>query len=134
MENLDNTKLEKSETSVIRYFGSNTNFVQMPNPLLMHALEDEGEPFDLIVYSLLYSSCFNRNKGDFNTKFNLSTMSELLSASDKVVRESLNRLIKAKHVKVKEKKKLGGGNVYLELWVATRVNGRQKFLKDEQVG
>ena len=127
----------KSETqnnseSVNRYF-SKTNFAQIPNVLFLYAVQD-GEPFDLVIYSLLYSSCFNRRKGDFNTKFNVSTISEILNVDDDKTKDSLKRLIKFKHITIKKKTKLSNDDIYLELWLATRVQGFKKFICDEPVG
>ena len=84
--------------------------------------------------NLLYSSCFNRRKGDFNTKFNVSTISEILETETETVKESLRRLQKHKHIKLKKITKLDGGDVYLEIWLSTRIQGRLKFISDEQVG
>ena len=121
-----------TECPVNRYF-SKTNFAQIPNAMFLYSME-EGEPFDLVVYAFLYSACFNRRKGDFNTKFNVSSIAECLKSDMDTVKTSLRRLIKSKHIKQTHVKKIENGDVYLELWLSTRVQGFKKFIQDEPVG
>ena len=120
-----------NDAAVTRYF-SKKNFAQVPNVMFLYATQ-EGEPFDLVVYGLLYSSCFNRRKGDFNTKFNVSTISEILNSDIEEVKASLRRLLKAKHIKQTKVSKLENGDIYLELWLATRINKLDKWICDEKV-
>ena len=127
----ESTTPASSSSSVNRYF-SETNFCQVPNPLFLYALE-RGEPFDLCVYSFLYSACFNRRKGDFNTKFNLSTVSEHLATERQKVRESLKRLVADGHIELSSKS-IGEDDWYLEVRLKTRIQGRFKFVRDVKVG
>ena len=121
-----------STSAVNRYF-SKTNFAQIPNVLFLYAIR-EGDPFDLVVYGLLFSSCFNRRKGDFNTKFNVSTISEILETETELVKNSIRRLKKHKHIRLDKITKLDDGDVYLEIWLSTRNQGLKKWICDEPVG
>lgn len=133
MDKLQSSKTSESQTkfdSVINYFGEK-NFVQLPSALILHAV-GEGKCVDLIVYSLLYSACFNRKKGDFSTKFNLSTICTLLSLEAQGAKDSLNRLTKAGHIKFRERKQMGD-DYYLEIWLSTRIQGFKKYVNDVAV-
>lgn len=131
LDQTSGTETTDSGSSVNRYF-SKTNFAQIPNSMFVYAMS-EGEPFDLVVYGLLYSSCFNRRKGDFNTKFNVSTIAELINSDIETVKQSLRRLLKSKHLKQTTVKKMENGDIYLELWLSTRVHKFNKYIKDELI-
>ena len=131
LDQTSGTETTDSGSSVNRYF-SKTNFAQIPNAMFIYSMS-EGEPFDLVVYGLLYSSCFNRRKGDFNTKFNVSTIAQLINSDIETVKKSLRRLLKSKHLKQTTVKKMENGDIYLELWLSTRVHKFNKYIKDELI-
>ena len=133
MDKLQSSKTSEDQPkfdSVNKYFGEK-NFVQLPSALILHAI-GEGKCVDLIVYSLLYSACFNRKKGDFKTKFNLSTICTFLSLEESDAKESLNRLSKAGHIKFLAKTQMED-DYFLEIWLSTRIHGFKKYVNDVAV-
>jgi len=129
--------IEKAESAtsgnselVIKYFGSNKHFVQIPNGLFLDCRN--GNTLDLSIYSLLYQGCFNRKKGNFQTKFKISTIAEIAQVSFEQAKASLNSLLSNKHIKrVEAVKKDDDITVTVDL--ETRCQGRDKFLKGVKV-
>ena len=128
---------DKSETAtsdhselVIKYFGSNKHFVQIPNRLYLDCRN--GNTLDLFIYSLLYQGCFSRHKGNFQTKFNISTIAEIADVSYDEARKSLNSLLKNKHIKNIETVKKDD-DITITIDLLTRCQGRDKYLKGVKV-
>ena len=89
----------KVNTTPKKPFFPTAKFQQIPNDMIWWCI-NFADANCLLVYQFLWAACFNRQAGDWKTKFNVSTICKHLNLDKDVVLDCLRKLVGSNHAKL----------------------------------